>query len=255
MIDSVIIARALQQVAKLTLPNFGTFLKKENGEIVFTSFMKNDDMVFTSIIMNSYNVSQSDASQMVVEFISNILANISENGSFFIPEIGFLVKDSLSGAIKLKKEDPRPEVVPPIAQPIQPQPQPIIQQQRQPISPRPIIGVPQPEIPQQPRQFQQPPLGPRPQGIPQRPQGMPQRPLQRPQPVGQPRPAQRPPYPPRPNGGQPNRMQRPGGQRPPVKKRSKTTDWLLLIAIIVILIIICLIIYSLFFAETISDLM
>jgi len=256
MIDSIIISRALQQTSKLTLPSFGTLLKKDNGDIFFSQFLKNDDMVFTSIIMNSYNVSTQEASQMVSDFVLTIVSKISKGESFFIPEVGYLYLDS-SGATKINKENPAPQ----------------IQQPRQPITPRPIVGVPQqpvqqpmqqqviPNVPPRPypqgvsQLRQQPPYGPRPQGIPQRPQGIPQRPQgvpQRPQQFSQPRPTQRQDV----GMGAPRSAEM-GQGHPRVKKQknAQKIDLLLLIAIIVIVLIIGLIIYSTFFTETISDLM
>jgi len=226
MIDSIIIARALQQISRLTLPDFGTLLKKPEGEIVFSQFLRNDDQVFASIVMNSYQVGAEQAIGMVVEFVADIMTQIATNGEYILPELGYFVSDP-SGAIKFKSGLPPQK---------QQQEEVVVPQQRPQITPQPIVGVPQQQRPLR----QQTPYGPRPQQvIPQR------QPQQRPQP-------QRPPQ-----QRQPQRPPQPQNMRPPKKRTSpaKKTDYLLIFAIVVAVAVIVLIIYSLVFADTTASIM
>lgn len=226
MIDNSIIAKVLQQTSRLTLPGFGTLLKKPEGEIVFSQFLKTDDMVLTSVVMNSYQVNIEEAKRMVTDFVRDIMDRVTISGQYILPEIGYFEATS-SGTIKLKSGFP---------------PQQVITPQRPQVIPQPIVGIPQ----QQPRQFrQQTPYSPRPQQV------IPQRRPQSQQQVGpQPRPQQRTqPVQPQPVQRRNPAMSAPRRQKP----KSNKTDYWLIISIIAALIVIVLIVYSLLFTDSVSN--
>lgn len=240
MIDSVIIGKALQQVSRLTIPNFGTLFKKPDGEIVFSQFLSNDDMIFTSLVMNSYKVDVNTAKKMVAEFVTDLEAKINAGGTYLLPELGCLFSDS-SGSVKFKKEfftqQPEP-IVPQTPEPEIQQPQVQDISRRTQVTPQPIVGAPQqhPSVVRPSRM--QAPLRPcQQQVIPNRnnqSSAQPSRhqpPVQR-RPVQQQtpqRPARRPDY----------REQKKNS------KVEKKTDYLLIVAIIVALAVVILIAYSL----------
>lgn len=159
--DKELLKRILAENTRVIIPNFGAFLRKQQGDsVVFSPFLKTDDGLITSIVEQEYGVSGDDAKSMVTEFVTYMRTVLATKSKYYIDDVGMLIVDS-NGAISFVAEQPKPaapvqpvvqNVAPqPTVQPIQPQriaPQPI----SQPIAPQPIapqpMRAPMPSIPQ-----------------------------------------------------------------------------------------------------------
>lgn len=255
--DNELFIKLLSNHNRLTVPSFGTFLKKEQAGaeiIVFTPFLKTDDGIITSAISDNLGVSSDEAAIIVREYVDEIKSCLSKSGRFHIEGLGIL-KHDMNGAIsfiyepKVIKEEPvvqQPvavaEEVPIVTQPIAVEEVPIVQQPI--VAKQETMQVPVAE----PTKIQQTPpvqhAAPRPAApVNRAPQPMPisKSPLAAaPRPVSPaPRPINRRPA--------PTAEQRP---RQPVKKTPgkfknlpKTDIWLL-VAIIAAVLVIALIIYG-----------
>lgn len=90
MLNSII-KNHLNTNKRLVIPNFGTFVKKENNtDIVFVELLKKDDGVLNSLVMSNYSVESAKAGEIVSNFVNSIKQDISKNGCYFIPGMGIL---------------------------------------------------------------------------------------------------------------------------------------------------------------------
>lgn len=243
--DNELFIKLLSNHNRLTVPSFGTFLKKEQAGaeiIVFTPFLKTDDGIITSAISDNLGVSSDEAAIIVREYVDEIKSCLSKSGRFHIEGLGIL-KHDMNGAISFIYE---PKVIKeePVVQ------QPVAVAEEVPIVTQPIVAKQETmQVPvAEPTKIQQAPpvqhATPRPAApVNRAPQPMPisKSPLAAaPRPVSPaPRPINRRPA--------PTAEQRP---RQPVKKTPgkfknlpKTDIWLL-VAIIAAVLVIALIIYG-----------
>lgn len=251
--DNELLITLLNQYNRLIIPNFGAFLKKEQAGanvVVFTPFLKIDDGILREAIVQRLDITDSQASSVIVEFVAQVRSAIEQSSRYYITDLG-TIKHDANGALSfiyepkvitiepiieqksepvVKRTIPIPELKPePVVTrpaPI-PEPKPQPQLQPQPIAPRPApIRPPQPiQSPMTATRSVSPMQGipPAPRPINRRPNVPPQHQLpQRPRPTGRPK--------------QPSTTNK-------IKNLPKTDLWLL-IAIIAALSVIALLTYG-----------
>ncbi len=121
MIEQVI-QDYLRNNRRLVLPEFGAFLKKEEGAVLFVPFLNKDDGVLTGLVAQAYGATQAEARGIVSQYVAAMHAAIDGNGFYVIPGLGTLKPDA-NGILGLDVSF-RPGVssAPSPAAPVQPRP-------------------------------------------------------------------------------------------------------------------------------------
>lgn len=251
--DNELLITLLNQYNRLIIPNFGAFLKKKQAGanvVVFTPFLKIDDGILREAIVQRLDITDSQASSVIVEFVAQVRSAIEQSSRYYITDLG-TIKHDANGALSFIYE---PKVI---------TIEPIIEQKSEPVVTRTIpIPEPKPEpVVTRPVPIPEPKLQPQPQPQPIAPRPAPIRP---PQPIQSPMTAPRSASPmqgippaPRPINRRPNvppQHQSPQRPRPTgrpkqpsttnkIKNLPKTDLWLLF-AIIAALSVIALLTYG-----------
>lgn len=93
MIDHII-KIYLQKNKRLVVPEFGAFIRKDGGEIVFVEFLKKDDQVLTSLLRNEYGLSDNEAHDAVNDYVLGIKRAVGTTGKYVIDGIGSIITDA-----------------------------------------------------------------------------------------------------------------------------------------------------------------
>ena len=89
-----IIATHMNANRRLVVPEFGAFIRKEDGgDVAFVPFLKRDDGVLKDLVAAAIGVSEQDAALMIDEFVFSIRKGVSELGSYTIEGLGVITKD------------------------------------------------------------------------------------------------------------------------------------------------------------------
>ena len=89
---SAIIAKHITTEARLIIPEVGTLLRrKENGEIVFMEMLRKSDGILTGLIINTLDVSPSNANEIVNNYVATIKQQLATNKKFIIDGVGVLL--------------------------------------------------------------------------------------------------------------------------------------------------------------------
>jgi hypothetical protein len=108
MLEPIITDYLLHQ-RRLVVPTLGAFLKKEDGTIVFASFLNKDDGVLAGLVAQAYGTSSADAGGMIVQYVDHLETKIAASGSYLVAGLGTLKRDA-NGILFLDTDDlePRP---------------------------------------------------------------------------------------------------------------------------------------------------
>lgn len=88
-----IIVDYLKANKRLIIPEFGAFVRKDDQDmVVFIPFLKKDDGVFTTLVMNSCNMSRAAATELIDDYIFQIKQNVHRDGVFHILGLGTITK-------------------------------------------------------------------------------------------------------------------------------------------------------------------
>ncbi len=141
MLITQIIADYLKTNRRITVGGLGTFLKKQEGEeILFSEFIKDDDGVLHSLLIEG-GFKELEAVAVVDRFIFDMKYALTTDGqlSYALPRLGYM---SLLGGVlsfeydpncgaeaaatpsetEIVEVEPTPEIIQPTPQPITPQP-------------------------------------------------------------------------------------------------------------------------------------
>lgn len=89
---SAIIAKHITTEARLIIPEVGTLLRrKENGEIVFMEMLRKSDGILVGLIINTLDVSPSNANEIVNNYVATIKQQLATNKKFIIDGVGVLL--------------------------------------------------------------------------------------------------------------------------------------------------------------------
>ena len=84
-----IIAEYLASNRRLVVPNFGAFIVKESGEVVFSELLRTDDGVLTSLLL-ARGLSEMEAAVTIDRYKFNIKHELHEYGYCQLDELGTL---------------------------------------------------------------------------------------------------------------------------------------------------------------------
>lgn len=90
MLNSII-KNYLSHNKRLVIPNFGTFVKKDDSsQIIFMELLKKDDGVLVSLVMSNYGAERAGAVEIINSFIISVKQNIANNTYYTIQGVGTL---------------------------------------------------------------------------------------------------------------------------------------------------------------------
>lgn len=92
MIDNII-AKYLQTRKRLVVPDFGAFIRKDSGEIVFVEFLKKDDQILSRMIRHEYALDEHEAREAIEGYILNVRQTVGRTGQYVVEGIGRLHTD------------------------------------------------------------------------------------------------------------------------------------------------------------------
>lgn len=108
--DKNLLIRLLTLNSKVILPGFGAFLhKSSDNRSVFTPFLKSDDGFLSAEVAKEYSVDESDAKEIVSEFVEHIKSTLKNTGKFYFEGIGTLqtdINDTIVFIMDISKQIP-----------------------------------------------------------------------------------------------------------------------------------------------------
>lgn len=118
-----IIAEYLASNRRLVVPNFGAFIVKESGEVVFSELLRTDDGVLTSLLL-ARGLSEMEAAVTIDRYKFNINHELHEYGYCQLDELGTLRAEGDDKKLKLyqlqplvRNVDAADEIVPEVEMP------------------------------------------------------------------------------------------------------------------------------------------
>ncbi len=87
MIEKVI-SDYMEAHLRLTLPGFGTLIRRDSGEIVFTEMLRSDDGILTAKVAEYLGISKENARATVDTTVASFRKELSETGQFTLPGLG-----------------------------------------------------------------------------------------------------------------------------------------------------------------------
>ncbi|MDR2936073.1 MAG: hypothetical protein LBU80_01855 [Rikenellaceae bacterium] len=134
MIEQVI-QDYLRNNRRLVLPEFGAFLKKEEGTVVFVPFLNKDDGILTGLVAQAYGATQAEARGIVAQYVAVMRGAIESDGFYIIADLGTLKSDAngilgIDTSYRLGASTVRPAAAPAVV-PVPPRPAAV------PITPKP----------------------------------------------------------------------------------------------------------------------
>lgn len=100
-----IIAEYLASNRRLVVPNFGAFIVKESGEVVFSELLRTDDGVLTSLLL-ARGLSEMEAAVTIDRYKFNINHELHEYGYCQLDELGTLRAEGDDKKLKLYQLQP-----------------------------------------------------------------------------------------------------------------------------------------------------
>ncbi len=78
---------------KLTVPGFGTFMRKDSGEVIFVDLLRKDDGKLRELVEDYGHYSEVEAMALIDRFIFETKNSIGKNGSAPVTDFGTMVLD------------------------------------------------------------------------------------------------------------------------------------------------------------------
>lgn len=78
---------------KLTVPAFGTFMRRENGEVIFVDLLRGDDRTLSEMVEDAGGYSEVEAMALIDRFIFETKTAIERHGSATIEGFGTMMLD------------------------------------------------------------------------------------------------------------------------------------------------------------------
>jgi nucleoid DNA-binding protein len=78
---------------KLTVPGFGTFIRRESGEVIFSGFLRGDDHILSEMVEDRGGYSEVEAMAVIDRFIFKTRDAMERTGSASIEGFGIMTLD------------------------------------------------------------------------------------------------------------------------------------------------------------------
>ncbi|MDL2320698.1 hypothetical protein LJC45_06170 [Alistipes sp. OttesenSCG-928-B03] len=92
MIDSIITGY-INNNKRLVVPDFGAFIRKDGGELVFVEFLKKDDGVLNSLLRTEYGLGETEAGEAIAEYAATVRRTVGQTGQYVVEGVGTLHTD------------------------------------------------------------------------------------------------------------------------------------------------------------------
>lgn len=131
---------------RITVPGFGSFIRKENGQIAFVEILRGDDGVLSSLVRKQGDYTEVEAAAVIDRFIFEIKHALQTKGSIRIKGLGTM-SAAAGGKISFSSESDAvksPTPAPEKQIPSRPSVSPRMQVSKEPSAPRQSTPRPQP---------------------------------------------------------------------------------------------------------------
>lgn len=106
MPDRIIISK-LKECRRLVVPRLGVFIVRDDGRVLFSELLRNDDGVLRSLLISERGVGEIEAAGVIDRFVFEVRHTIDHGKEFKIGSIGSLRRDK-KGAIRFTPADETP---------------------------------------------------------------------------------------------------------------------------------------------------
>lgn len=93
MVGEIIRGYMERGAKKLTVPSFGTFMRKETGEIILVDLLRSDDGVLSELVEDYGHYSEVEAMALIDRFIFDIRRDMEQRGSHTLEGFGVIARD------------------------------------------------------------------------------------------------------------------------------------------------------------------
>lgn len=133
---SRIVNSLLKTEKRVTVPALGTFIKRNDGVVVFTDMLKDDDGVLAAAVASKMSITPVEALSDIAKFVEQVGRNLRERGIAELSDLGILTRNTQGGVIlvsnePVKQTEVQPEVVASVQQPKTPETTPVQPQEKQ----------------------------------------------------------------------------------------------------------------------------
>ncbi len=101
---SRIVNKLLKTEKRITIPALGSFMKRNDGVIVFTDMLKDDDGVLARHVAAQMFVSTKEAQEDISKFTEQVNRNLRERGVAELSDLGLLTRNAQGKIVFISKD-------------------------------------------------------------------------------------------------------------------------------------------------------
>ena len=91
---SRIVNKLLETEKRITIPALGSFMRRNDGAIVFTDMLKDDDGVLSNHIAIQMSITPNEALEDIAKFTEQVNRNLRERGIAELSDLGLLTRNA-----------------------------------------------------------------------------------------------------------------------------------------------------------------
>ncbi len=91
---SRIVNKLLETEKRITIPALGSFMRRNDGAIVFTDMLKDDDGVLSNHIASQMSITPNEALDDIAKFTEQVNRNLRERGIAELSDLGILTRNA-----------------------------------------------------------------------------------------------------------------------------------------------------------------
>ena len=91
---SRIVNKLLETEKRITIPALGSFMRRNDGAIVFTDMLKDDDGVLSNHIASQMSITPNEALEDIAKFTEQVNRNLRERGIAELSDLGLLTRNT-----------------------------------------------------------------------------------------------------------------------------------------------------------------
>lgn len=89
-----IISKYLGANKRLVVPELGSFIRKDGGEVAFVEFLKKDDGVLAALIVNELGLGAEEAAEVLAGYVDGVRRAVAMSGRYIVDGVGVIASDA-----------------------------------------------------------------------------------------------------------------------------------------------------------------
>lgn len=102
---SRIVTAKLKQSRRLVIPNLGLFVVRDDGRILFSELMRNDDGVMREAVASELGLGEAEAARIIERFVADIHYSLEHGMSYRLEGLGVLLRDDRGLVVFRSREE------------------------------------------------------------------------------------------------------------------------------------------------------